>query len=82
MASTLSVTKKSRGRPRTGSTRVVVRFASDKLAAIDAWALAQPDLPARPEALRRLVALALGPPQNPTAPAPKAAGRTKAPTLT
>ena len=64
----------------------MVRFASDKLAAIDAWALAQPDLPARPEALRRLVALALGPPAHkatalklePTGGAGRAVARAKA----
>jgi hypothetical protein len=32
------------------------------LAAVDAWAESQPDAPTRPEAIRRLVALALAKP--------------------
>ena len=45
---------------------VGVRLQPDQLARLDAWAAAQPDLPSRPEALRRLAALALAVPQKPT----------------
>jgi hypothetical protein len=61
--------KRGRGRPKIGAMLIGVRLPPDQLARIDAWANAQPDLPGRPEALRRLAALALGPP---AAPAPKA----------
>ena len=55
----ISVTKKARGRPKVGSTRVVVRLAPDQMAAVDAWIATQPDSPGRPEAMRRLATLAV-----------------------
>jgi hypothetical protein len=49
-----------RGRPRTGiGTQIGVRWSDDELAALDRWRRQQPDQPARPEALRRLVRLTL-----------------------
>jgi hypothetical protein len=46
---------RKRGRPRTGlGTPVQVRVKDELLAAIDGWRRAQPDLPNRPEAIRRL----------------------------
>jgi hypothetical protein len=52
---------KRRGRPKsTGvGTLIGVRLLPDPLAAVDAWREAQDDKPTRPEAIRRLVDLAL-----------------------
>jgi hypothetical protein len=56
----ISGAKKSRGRPKVDSEAVNVRFERVPLAALDAWIAAQPDpKPSRPEAIRRLVELAL-----------------------
>lgn len=44
-----------RGRPKVDSERVDARFTRDVLDGIDSYAAAQPDQPARPEAIRRLV---------------------------
>jgi hypothetical protein len=38
----------------------MVRLRSDQLAALDAFCESEPDLPSRPEAIRRLVEKALG----------------------
>lgn len=38
-----------------------VRLTPERLAVLDAWREAQPDKPTRPEAIRRLVDLALAP---------------------
>jgi len=58
---TLSDNKKKLGRPATGvGTMIGVRLQPDQLAAVDDWAEQQPDAPTRPEAIRRLVAKALG----------------------
>ena len=46
-------------RARTAGTLVGTRFQPDLLAAIDLWRKAQPDLPTRPEAVRRLVELGM-----------------------
>lgn len=61
MSKSISVNKKSRGRPvSTGTGQLVgVRMLPDQLAQVDAWAVKQPDKPGRPEAVRRLVATAL-----------------------
>ena len=51
---------RKRGRPPSGlGTPVQVRLKDDQLAAIDAWRRAQPDLPNRPEALRRLAEIGI-----------------------
>jgi hypothetical protein len=56
----LSVSKKKIGRPRTGiGTLIGIRWHEPALAAIDGWRREQPDLPARGEAIRRLVELGL-----------------------
>lgn len=46
-------------RPTTAGTLVGTRFQIDLLAAIDEWRKAQPDLPTRPEAVRRLVEIGM-----------------------
>jgi hypothetical protein len=47
-------------RPKQTGEMVSTRVQPELLEQIDAWRRAQPDLPTRPEALRRLVAKALG----------------------
>jgi hypothetical protein len=60
-AATLSDNKKKMGRPATGvGTMIGVRLQPDQLAALDAWIAAQPDQPSRPEAVRRILAGAIG----------------------
>ena len=52
--------KKKRGPPATGKgVQVVVRMQPAPLAALDAWVAKQKDQPSRPEAMRRLVEMAL-----------------------
>jgi hypothetical protein len=52
-------------RPDQPGTFVGTRIQPDLLAQIDAWRRAQPDLPSRPEALRRLAVRGLsGPPSD------------------
>jgi hypothetical protein len=41
------------------TTGVMVRLHQEDISAIDAWRRQQPDLPTRPEAIRRLVHAAL-----------------------
>jgi hypothetical protein len=54
--------KVSRGRPRVNATPVNVRLPPAELGALDAWIAAQPEpQPTRPEAVRRLLAVALAP---------------------
>lgn len=53
----LSVTKKM-GRPKKAPT-VVVRLPLETIEMAERWAESQPDLPSRPEAIRRLVEQAL-----------------------
>lgn len=36
------------------STPVMVRLTADQLSAVDDWRRTQPDIPSRPEAIRRL----------------------------
>jgi hypothetical protein len=50
-----------RARATTTGTLVGTRFQADLLDAIDQWRKAQPDLPTRPEAVRRLVGLGMTP---------------------
>lgn len=52
--------KRSRGRPPTDATPVMVRIVPDQLATLDAWIARQPDpKPSRPEAIRRLAQMSL-----------------------
>jgi hypothetical protein len=52
--------KRGRGRPRTGIGKPVgVRLYPDLERRLDAWASRQPDKPGRPEAIRRLIDMAL-----------------------
>ena len=60
MVSSITDTRKSRGRPRVNATQLAVRVPPDDLAKLDAWIAAQPEpRPSRPEALRRLASEAL-----------------------
>lgn len=57
--SKLSDTKKI-GRPATGIGKpITVRLSEADLAALDSWIEAQDDQPSRPEAVRRLLRMAL-----------------------
>ncbi|OYY72412.1 MAG: hypothetical protein B7Y47_02965 [Sphingomonas sp. 28-63-12] len=51
--------RKSRGRPAIGSTPITVRIVPEQLAALDRWREAQAPVPTRPEAVRRLIEIAL-----------------------
>jgi len=55
------IPKKRRGRPKTTGRGegVMVRLHSDQMADLDAWSERQDDRPSRPEAIRRLVTIAL-----------------------
>jgi hypothetical protein len=62
MKKSISVNKKSRGRPKKkGGVYPVtaVRLAPDVLVQVEAWARRQEDEPGRSEAVRRLVELGL-----------------------
>jgi hypothetical protein len=59
MASIINVKKSKTGRPPVESSAVTVRVQSEMLTRIDDWRREQSDLPGRPEAIRRLVELAL-----------------------
>jgi hypothetical protein len=64
MKSDFMQSKKSRGRPATGVNQSVgVRLEPDLLSAIDGWRAAQPDVPNRPEAIRRLIEAGLEAPK-------------------
>jgi hypothetical protein len=53
-------TKKSRGRPSTGiGIQIGTRWPADIVRLVDEWRREHPDLPGRPEAIRRLVELGL-----------------------
>jgi hypothetical protein len=53
-------TKKSRGRPATGTgIQIGTRWPADIVRMVDEWRRTHPDLPGRPEAIRRLVELGL-----------------------
>jgi hypothetical protein len=57
----VTVRKKKRAAPATGKgTPISLRLAPATLARVDRWAASQQDDPSRPEAVRRLVELALG----------------------
>ena len=52
--------KRGRGRPRTGIGKPVgLRLYPELERRVDQWALKQPDKPGRPEAIRRLIEIAL-----------------------
>jgi hypothetical protein len=52
--------KRGRGRPRTGIGKPVgLRLYPELERRVDAWASKQPDGPGRPEAIRRLIEIAL-----------------------
>jgi len=54
------VQSKKRGRPATGTNLAIgVRMPDDEIAMVDEWRSKQLDIPTRPEAIRRLVKLAL-----------------------
>jgi hypothetical protein len=61
MAESVSRTRKSkpRGRPPTGAESIHLRLLPDQMAALDQWIARQPDMPSRPEAIRRLFVLGL-----------------------
>ncbi len=64
MAKAISVIKKSRGRPKTGIGPLIgVRLYPDMQEQLDQWIKKQADDPSRPEAIRRLLAKALGKPR-------------------
>lgn len=54
-----SAKKSKRGRPPVDSEAVNVRMPLDALQNLDDWRRKQPDLPGRPEAIRRLVEIGL-----------------------
>ena len=51
--------KRGRGRPRVGSTGIMVRMPPAELAELDKW-IARQEATSRPEAIRQLVKLAIG----------------------
>jgi len=51
--------KTQKARATETGTLIGVRLQAPELAALDAWRKDQPDLPTRPEALRRLAAFVL-----------------------
>ena len=52
--------KRGRGRPRTGIGKPVgLRLYPELERRVDQWAARQPDKPGRPEAIRRLIEIAL-----------------------
>jgi hypothetical protein len=74
-----SAKKSSRGRPTVDTEAVNVRMERSAISAVDDWRRSQPDVPTRPEAIRRLIEAGL---RAHAPPVHKAAHRTKAPTLT
>jgi hypothetical protein len=52
--------KRGRGRPRRDPTSIHLTLVPDQLDELDAWIAKQDDSPSRPEAIRRLLAKALG----------------------
>jgi hypothetical protein len=60
MAKSISRTeKKRRGRPRINPTSIHLSLAPDLLGRVDQFLATQKDNPSRPEAIRRLIELAL-----------------------
>jgi hypothetical protein len=60
MTASEKMVAQKRGRPAIGKGEPIqVRLQPDQLAALDTWIADQPDQPSRPEAVRRLLAIAL-----------------------
>jgi len=60
MVSDDTQSQNQRGRPATGTNPAIgVRMPPGEIAKLDQWRSRQPDLPSRPEAIRRLVELGL-----------------------
>jgi hypothetical protein len=59
MSTELSANKSKRGRPAVDTEAVNVRLERAALSLIDDWRRVQPNLPTRPEAIRRLIHLGL-----------------------
>jgi hypothetical protein len=60
-ASKKNVVRKRPGRPPTGQDPVTaIRLSKELRETVDRWAASQDDGPSRSEAIRRLVAIALG----------------------
>jgi len=77
--STVSDIKKKRiGRPAVNSTPVLVRFPPAEMDPVDAWILKQRDPISRPEAIRRLVELALASEESSAPRSDKKAAKVKA----
>src|SRR2546430_16020718 len=70
--------RRGAGRPATGKDPVrTMRLSDDFIDKVDAWAADQPDLPARSEAIRRLVELGLTIRTKAKQPSPAHAARAK-----
>jgi hypothetical protein len=52
--------KRGRGRPRVNPTSIHLSLSPVQLEEVDNWIARQNDMPSRPEAIRRLLAMALG----------------------
>src|SRR6266700_5479397 len=80
MGKSIRSTKKSRGRPHTTGVGVQIgmRWHEGDLQAIDRWRHQQPGSPARPQAIRRLVQLALTGSAPTKQTSPKAAAKASA----
>jgi len=55
MSKTQERDKNLGGRPRVDSTPITLRVHPRSLAALDNWRREQPDIPTRPEAVRRII---------------------------
>lgn len=76
MSRQLAKSAKKRGRPATGQGEpILVRLQPVQLGGLDRWIAHQDDQLTRPEAIRRLVDLALAGTQPPKARSPKARSR-------
>src|SRR5690242_18375260 len=73
--------KRGRGRPKKkggAGIQIGMRWPKATLDAVEVWSSAQNDAPGRPEAIRRLVELALSVAKPPQSGAHKGAGKAKA----
>lgn len=61
MSASIADIPKKRGRKPSGGRQpgILVRMSEDDIARIDGWSQDQPDMPSRPEAIRRLIEKAL-----------------------
>jgi hypothetical protein len=59
MSTLISAKKPTKGRPSVDSEAVNVRMERPQISQLDDWRRRQPDLPTRPEAIRRLIELGL-----------------------